>query len=186
MVVENIVRRSALIGGFRLLIDLWEFTVAVVHNWKVLLTGSLLVAAILLGEAYFQQPLPWNWWQVVAFLTLFVAFFLTWRDKGSSSRPTELGRAGRRLSEDLGRFVSSYPPIPSGDLQRRLPEMKRQFQKRFVPRVDDFLNKLEARGLHDVHLTTYWNVMHDPTALNPNIMRMIAQAIGSAVRDNDL
>jgi hypothetical protein len=166
--------------------DLWEFTVAVIHRWKVLLTGSVLVAVILVGEAYFQKPLPWVWWQIVVFVTLYVAFFLAWRDKGVASRSTQLGRIGKRLSEEIGRFVSSKTPIPPENLQQQVAEMNRLFRKKYLRRVDDFLNKLEACGLHDAHLTTYWNVMNDPAALNPNIMRMIAQTIGSAVRENDL
>jgi len=67
-----------MLGDFFL--DVWEFIVAVLVQWASLLTGGIVVGAVVIYER-FRKPLPRAVAIAAITLALFVAVFLPWREK---------------------------------------------------------------------------------------------------------
>lgn len=169
--------------------EVWRFLKKVWKFWQVNLTGSALIAVLLLVQI-FVRSVPWWGYAGVAVITLFMSCFLAWRDEYRSRLVIESSR-GKEWAD-----LSSQASVEMSfrlKAERQLEATKKQLAQAEQKLADERANKLstdeivlrEARTGFRVIQRQGYNAVAPRYFLNETWVKMVSEKYGKTAKEID-
>ena len=156
-------RNKRYIGAMmKTLRELGSFMKGVIGHWGILVTSNAVVGAIAIYEHYHGKIIPTLLLQITVYLSLFLAFFLAWRDErrkvevltGELAKESDIGQIGIELSRLYRSGLELKSEIVNSDDNLSIDESKN--------RLDDWCNDVyqmvetisSARAVHILEIAS--------------------------------